>query len=122
MTRVLLLADDPSIAQAAAARLAEDRACEVASTASVADAIERLARDSFDFVVVDRVEDCLAVAKRLEAWLQQADAGRATLLVPTATAFGLQRVLASTVQHVRDLVAVIENAIDFRLSQASARA
>jgi len=42
--------------------------------------------------------------------------------VPTATAFGLQRVLASTVQHVRDLVAVIENAIDFRLSQASARA
>ena len=119
MTRVLLLADDPSIARAAAVRLAEEEGCEVDSTSSVADAIERLAKQSFDFVVVDRAEDCLVVAKKLEAWLE-AQANRATLLVPSAAAFGLESVLASTVQHVRDLVAVIENAIQFRLSEAPA--
>ncbi|HEY3446303.1 MAG TPA: hypothetical protein VGK67_08050 [Myxococcales bacterium] len=120
MTRVLLLADDPSIAKAAAVRLAaEEEDCAVDATSSVADAIERLAKESFDFVVVDRAEDCLAVAKKIETWLE-AQQNKATLLVPTSAAFGLESVVASTVQHVRDLVAVIENAIQFRLSAAPA--
>ncbi|MGC4119103.1 MAG: hypothetical protein QM765_31965 [Myxococcales bacterium] len=118
MTRVLLLADDPSVAQATTDRLAQED-CAVDSTSSVAEAIERLARESFDFIVVDRAEDCLAVAKKIEAWLK-AQANQATLLVPTSTAFGLEGVLASTVQHVRELVAIIENAIQFRLLDAPA--
>lgn len=115
MTRVLLLADDPSIARAAAAWLAREDDCDVESTSSVSEALERLARDYYDFVVVDRAEDCLVVARKIDLFLQ-GKPNRATLLVPTAAAFGLESVLASTNVHVRDLVEVTENAIHFRLS------
>jgi len=120
MTRVLLVADDPAVARAAAQRLAAEEDCATEETASVADAMERLARERFDFVVIDRAGESLAVARKIEDRLA-GDAQRPTLLVPTSAAFGLQSILASTVRHVRDLVATVANAIQFQLSMVPAR-
>ena len=115
MKRVLLVADDVSVARAAAQRLAEEGACEADATSSVPEAIERLAMGGFDFVVVDRVQDCLVVARKLEEWLS-ASPKPATILVSTPAAFGLEEHLASANRRVRYLVGAVSNAMEWAAS------
>ena len=112
MTRVLLVADDASVARQTAKRLASDGSCEADCTTSVAEAIERLAWARFDLVVVDRAVDGLGVARALEARLARELTPAPVLVTPNV--LGLEGYFGSRVPHVRYLVGVIGNAIEWQ--------
>ncbi|MBI5542367.1 MAG: two-component system response regulator GlrR, partial [Deltaproteobacteria bacterium] len=61
MTRILLLADDPSVIRDVGARLSA-QGCSVESASTLDQAFARLAGERFDFVIVDRVEDGVSAA------------------------------------------------------------
>lgn len=112
MTRVLLVADDPLVARETAERLASEGACEMDCTSSVAEAFERLAWARFDLVVVDRAADGLGIARALEERLSR-EPSPATVVV-TPSVLGLEGYFTATVPHIRYLVGLVDNAIEWQ--------
>jgi CheY-like chemotaxis protein len=118
MTRVLLLEDDPSVTRAVRERLSSQD-CQIDSATSVADALERMSKAHFDFVVIDQSDDCLVVAQKIERRLRS-DPVHSEILVPTPVAFRVEDYLASTVRHARYLASVVSNAIEWRMAAVAA--